>query len=99
MIRRSLLVCLFGLGQAFVFRNVQFRLLLWALPSLLLYLIRSICLEVIEVDDDDVERARPAATTTRQWRPLRGQEGTSDHTRRVLELAGLPQRHRGGFEL
>ena len=56
--------------------------------------------EVEEVDDDDVERARrPAATTTRQWRPLRGQEGTSDHTRRVLELAGLPQRHRGGFEL
>ena len=55
--------------------------------------------EVEEVDDDDVERARPAAATTRQWRPLRGQEGTSDHTRRVLELAGLPQRHRGGFEL
>ena len=51
--------------------------------------------EVEEVDDDDVERARrPAATTTRQWRPLRGQEGTSDHTRRVLELAGLPERER-----
>ena len=50
--------------------------------------------EVEEVEDDDVERARPAAATTRQWRPLRGQEGTSDHTRRVLELAGLPQRHR-----
>ena len=42
---------------------------------------------------------RPAAAATRQWRPLRGQEGTSDHTRRVLELAGLPQRHRGGLEL
>ena len=50
--------------------------------------------EVEEVDDDDVERARPAATTTRQWRPLRGQEGTSEHTRRVLELAGLPERER-----
>ena len=50
--------------------------------------------EVEEVDDDDVERARPAAATTRQWRPLRGQEGTSDHTRRVLELAGLPERER-----